>query len=166
MHLTSVFVSLVQIRYFPSLAATIGYSLAAVPPTSTATTTSLSATSTSTAKTTSLSATPTSTAKTTSLSATPTNNATTTTVTPQCAPTPTSASCATVAFQNLNASIEGGDFLTFTLTATNTTMLTCSIYGGCHTAADAINTGGQTLPDGSLSAITNSSGFCLIPCGL
>ncbi|KAJ6614398.1 hypothetical protein B0H10DRAFT_1950763 [Mycena sp. CBHHK59/15] len=51
-------------------------------------------------------------------SATPTNTAATTTVTPKCTPTAASASCATVAFENLNASIQGDDFRTFTLTDT------------------------------------------------
>ncbi|KAJ7721286.1 hypothetical protein B0H16DRAFT_1699686 [Mycena metata] len=126
-----------------------------------------------------------------STSATPTSTVTTTTVTPQCTATASSTACATVAFQNLNASIHGDDFLTFTLTDTaeecidfcacipgcafanpnfdngkNTTMLTCAVYSGCHTAADATNTGGQTLPNGTLTTIANSSGFCLIPCGL
>ncbi|KAJ7029630.1 hypothetical protein C8F04DRAFT_962570, partial [Mycena alexandri] len=53
-----------------------------------------------------------------STSATPTSTATTTTVTPQCTATASSTACATVAFQNLNASIHGDDFLTFTLTDT------------------------------------------------
>jgi hypothetical protein len=46
----------------------------------------------------------------------------TTTFAPGCTvtstPTPTAAACATVAFENLNASIHGDDFLTFTLTET------------------------------------------------
>ncbi|KAF7374022.1 Fruit-body specific protein a [Mycena sanguinolenta] len=119
----------------------------------------------------------------------------TTTFAPGCAatstPTPSAAACATVAFQNLNASIQGDDFLTFTLTETveecldfcaclpggqcgfanpnfdnakNTTMLTCAVYAGCHTAADATNTGGQSLPGGGVSTVTNSSGFCLKGC--
>ncbi|KAF7356035.1 DUF3494 domain-containing protein [Mycena venus] len=117
-----------------------------------------------------------------------TSSAATATVTEQCTPTG-APTCFTTAFKNLNASIQGDDFLTFTLTDTaeecidlcactegcvfanpnfdnakNTTQLTCSLYAGCHTAADATNTGGQTLPDGSLSTVTNSSGFCMTPC--
>ncbi|KAJ7835093.1 hypothetical protein B0H14DRAFT_3461577 [Mycena olivaceomarginata] len=99
------------------------------------------------------------------ITATSTSTAPATTFTPPC--TSTGTSCFTTAIENLNASIEAGDFLTFILTDTaeanfdnakNTTMLTCSIYAGCHTAAEAINTGGQTLPDGSLSTVTSSSG--------
>ncbi|KAJ7240675.1 hypothetical protein C8J57DRAFT_1726941 [Mycena rebaudengoi] len=83
------------------------------------------------------------------------------------------------------------DFLTFTLTETveecldfcaclpggqcgfanpnfdnakNTTMLTCAVYAGCHTVADATNTGGQSLPGGGVSTVTKSSGFCLKGC--
>ncbi|KAJ7269080.1 hypothetical protein C8J57DRAFT_329927 [Mycena rebaudengoi] len=119
----------------------------------------------------------------------------TTTFAPGCAatstPTPSAAACATVAFKNLNASIHGDDFLTFTLTETveecldfcaclpggqcgfanpnfdnakNTTMLTCAVYAGCHTVADATNTGGQSLPGGGVSTVTKSSGFCLKGC--
>ncbi|KAJ7303446.1 hypothetical protein DFH08DRAFT_825904 [Mycena albidolilacea] len=116
----------------------------------------------------------------------------TTTFAPGCTvtstPTPTAAACATVAFENLNASIHGDDFLTFTLTETveanfdnakcflskertinpaqtqNTTMLTCAVYAGCHTVADATNTGGQPLPGGGVSTVTKSSGFCLKGC--
>jgi hypothetical protein len=46
----------------------------------------------------------------------------TTTFAPGCtatsSPTPSAAACAPVAFENLNASIQGDDFLTFTLTET------------------------------------------------
>ena len=38
--------------------------------------------------------------------------------------------------------------------------LTCSLYKGCHSAADATNTGGQTQPDGSVSYIAESYGWC------
>jgi len=124
------------------------------------------------------------------VTSTPTSSSATATFSPQC--TPTAAPCFTVEFQNLNASIQGDDFLTFTLADTdqecidlcaclpggcafvnphldstrNTTMLTCAFYAGCHTAADATNFGGQTQPDGSLSTVSSSSGFCLTPCGL
>ncbi|KAJ7249633.1 hypothetical protein C8J57DRAFT_1356326 [Mycena rebaudengoi] len=67
-----------------------------------------------------------------STTATPTSTATTTTVTPQCTPTAASAACATVAFENLNASIQGGDFLTFTLTDTAEECIDfCACIPGC-----------------------------------
>ncbi|KAJ7248789.1 hypothetical protein C8J57DRAFT_716090 [Mycena rebaudengoi] len=107
---------------------------------------------------------------------------------PQC--TPTVAPCVTVEFAGLTASVEGHDFLTFTLTDTvqecidlclclpggcafvnphldstkNTTKLTCAFYAQCHTTEDATNFGGQTQPDGSLSTVSSSSGICLDPC--
>ncbi|KAF7340545.1 Antifreeze protein [Mycena sanguinolenta] len=119
---------------------------------------------------------------------TTTTSSPTSTFTPQC--TPTATPCFSVAFQGLNASIQASDFLTFTLTDTpeecidfcacvpggcafansyfdndkNTTMLTCAIYASCHTAADATNTGGQSLPNGGLSTVVNSTGFCLTSC--
>ncbi|KAJ7131583.1 hypothetical protein C8R43DRAFT_1133795 [Mycena crocata] len=124
-------------------------------------------------------------------SSTPTSSSPTTTYSAKC--TPTAAPCYSVAFENLDASIHGDDYLTFILTDTvdecidfcacrvgcafanpyydnnasnkNTTMLTCAIYAGCHSAADATNTGGQTEPDGSLSTVSSSSGYCLKPCG-
>ncbi|KAG5638410.1 hypothetical protein H0H81_000187 [Sphagnurus paluster] len=40
------------------------------------------------------------------------------------------------------------------------TQLTCSLYSGCHTAADAINKGGQSQPDGSINYIKDSDGYC------
>ncbi|KAF8173430.1 hypothetical protein K438DRAFT_1850591 [Mycena galopus ATCC 62051] len=112
------------------------------------------------------------------------------TFTPPC--TPNATDCFTTAFENLTASIQGDDFLTFTLVDTveecvdfcacvsggcqfanlyfdnakNTTMLTCAAYTGCHNATDATNTGGQTLPGGGVSTVTNSSGYCLQSCGL
>ncbi|KAJ7136641.1 fruit-body specific protein A, partial [Mycena epipterygia] len=100
---------------------------------------------------------------------------------------PTAAPCYSTAFENLDASIHGDDYLSYILTDTvaecidfcacrvgcqfanrkshkysyaNTTMLTCAFYAGCHTAADATNTGGQSEPDGSLSSISSSSGYC------
>ncbi|KAJ7192532.1 hypothetical protein GGX14DRAFT_528385 [Mycena pura] len=97
---------------------------------------------------------------------------------------PPTAPCYTVAFQNLNASINGNDYISFILTDTveecidfcsglhggcgfanqNTTMLTCAYYAGCHTAADATNFGGQSEPDGSLGTVSNSSAYCLVAC--
>ena len=40
------------------------------------------------------------------------------------------------------------------------TQLTCSLYAGCHTVAEATNVGGQTQPDGSINFIRNSDGYC------
>ncbi|KAJ7291460.1 hypothetical protein C8J57DRAFT_1458304 [Mycena rebaudengoi] len=129
------------------------------------------------------------------MSPSPTSSTPTTTYSAKC--TPTAAPCYSTAFENLEASIHGDDYLTYILTDTvdafalaglaarsqtpittitprsrriflhmlNTTMLTCAIYAGCHTAADATNTGGQTEPDGGVSAVTNSSGYCLKACG-
>ncbi|KAF8178826.1 hypothetical protein K438DRAFT_1843734 [Mycena galopus ATCC 62051] len=123
-------------------------------------------------------------------STTSTSSAPTETFTPPC--TPNATDCFTTAFENLTASIQGDDFLTFTLVDTveecvdfcacvsggcqfanlyfdnakNTTMLTCAAYTGCHNATDATNTGGQTLPGGGVSTVTNSSGYCLQSCGL
>ncbi|KAJ7200650.1 hypothetical protein B0H12DRAFT_1036720 [Mycena haematopus] len=51
-----------------------------------------------------------------SSTSTPTSSSTTATFTPAC--TPTATPCFSVAFQNLNASIHGDDFLTFVLTDT------------------------------------------------
>jgi len=123
-------------------------------------------------------------------SASPTTSSPTTTYSAKC--TPTAAPCYSTAFENLDASIHGDDYLSYILTDTvaecidfcacrvgcqfanpyydnnaspkNTTMLTCAFYAGCHTAADATNTGGQSEPDGSLSTISSSSGYCLEPC--
>ncbi|KAJ4479738.1 hypothetical protein C8J55DRAFT_560885 [Lentinula edodes] len=39
--------------------------------------------------------------------------------------------------------------------------LTCSLYSELHTAAEAINKGGQTQPDGSLDYVTDSDGYGL-----
>lgn len=50
------------------------------------------------------------------VTSTPTSSSATATFSPQC--TPTAAPCFTVEFQNLNASIQGDDFLTFTLADT------------------------------------------------
>ncbi|KAJ7643861.1 hypothetical protein FB45DRAFT_282800 [Roridomyces roridus] len=111
----------------------------------------------------------------------------TATVTPPCAPS--STTCFTTAFQNLNASIQAGDFMTFTLADTvdecvdfcacidgcafanfyfdndkNTTQLTCAAYASCHTAAEATNFGGQSLPNGGFSAVSVSAGYCLTSC--
>ncbi|KAJ7018704.1 hypothetical protein C8F04DRAFT_364793 [Mycena alexandri] len=124
-----------------------------------------------------------------SVSSTPTTTTATTTYSAKC--TPTAPPCYTVAFQNLNASIHGDDYLSYILTDTveecidfcscrpggcgfanpyydnnakNTTMLTCAYYAGCHTAADATNFGGQSEPDGSVSTVSNSSGYCLVAC--
>ncbi|KAJ7447643.1 hypothetical protein FB451DRAFT_777139 [Mycena latifolia] len=122
------------------------------------------------------------------MSSAPTSTAPTTTYSAKC--TPTAAPCYTTVFENLDASIHGDDYLSYILTDTveecidfcacrtgcafanpyydnnakNTTMLTCAFYAGCHTAADATNTGGQTQPDGSLSTVSSSSGFCLEQC--
>ncbi|KAJ7164236.1 hypothetical protein C8R46DRAFT_1099037 [Mycena filopes] len=125
------------------------------------------------------------------VSSTPTSSTATATYSPQC--TPTAPPCFTTAFENLNASIHADDYLSYILTDTvqecidfcacrpagcgfanpyydnnakNTTMLTCAYYVGCHSAADATNTGGQSEPNGGLSAITNSSGYCLTPCSV
>ncbi|KAJ7063739.1 hypothetical protein C8F01DRAFT_1251263 [Mycena amicta] len=122
-------------------------------------------------------------------SATVTSTSPTTTYSAKC--TPTAAPCFTTAFTNLNASIHGDDYLSYILTDTvqecidfcacrpdgcgfanpyydnnakDTTMLTCAYYAGCHTAADATNFGGQSEPDGSLSTVSNSSGYCLVAC--
>ncbi|KAJ7097657.1 hypothetical protein C8R44DRAFT_643137 [Mycena epipterygia] len=51
------------------------------------------------------------------VTSTPTSSSATATFSPQC--TPTAAPCFTVEFQNLNASIQGDDFLTFTLADTD-----------------------------------------------
>ncbi|KAJ6583207.1 hypothetical protein B0H10DRAFT_1890208 [Mycena sp. CBHHK59/15] len=125
------------------------------------------------------------------VSSTPSPTSSTATATYSAKCTPTAAPCYSVAFQNLNASIHGNDYLSYILTDTvaecidfcacrvgcafanpyydnnakNTTMLTCAFYAGCHAAADATNTGGQTEPDGSLSSISSSSGYCLKACG-
>jgi len=40
------------------------------------------------------------------------------------------------------------------------TQLTCSLFQSCQNADTAINTGGQTQPDGSIDFITNSDGWC------
>ncbi|KAJ7875353.1 hypothetical protein B0H14DRAFT_2716259 [Mycena olivaceomarginata] len=119
---------------------------------------------------------------------TPTSSSATTTYSAKC--TPTAPPCYTVAFENLDASIHGDDYLSYILTDTvqecidfcacrpdgcgfanpyfdntkNTTMLTCAYYAGCHSAADATNTGGQTQPDGTLSTVSSSGGYCLVPC--
>ncbi|KAJ7701131.1 hypothetical protein B0H17DRAFT_905565, partial [Mycena rosella] len=98
---------------------------------------------------------------------------------------PTATPCYSVAFENLKASVHGDDYLSYILTDTvdecisfcaghtgcafaNTyydnnaknTKLTCAIYAGCHTTADAIKTGGQSKPDRSLSTISSSCGYC------
>ncbi|KAJ6586330.1 hypothetical protein DFH09DRAFT_1359695 [Mycena vulgaris] len=123
------------------------------------------------------------------LSPSPTSSSPSTTYSAKC--TPTAAPCYSVAFENLKASVHGDDYLSYILTDTvdecisfcacrpgcafanpyydnnakNSTMLTCAFYAGCHTAADATNTGGQTQPDGSVSSVASSSGYCLKPCG-
>ncbi|KAJ3497137.1 hypothetical protein NMY22_g19731 [Coprinellus aureogranulatus] len=93
----------------------------------------------------------------------------------------------TPTFQNLTGATQGDDYLTFGLVDTvadckamcnsvagcgfvntyhdvngkdGSTQLTCSLFRGCHTAADATNTGGQTQPDGSVNYIRESSGWC------
>ncbi|KAJ7114106.1 hypothetical protein C8R44DRAFT_740948 [Mycena epipterygia] len=122
--------------------------------------------------------------------ASPSSTATTATCAPTAsAPTSPAAPCYSTAFQNLNASIVAEDFLGFTLTDTveecicscsgactfvnsyhdndsakNSTMLTCAFYAGCHTAAEATNSGEQTGPDGSLGTISSSDGYCLQAC--
>ncbi|KAJ7466567.1 hypothetical protein B0H11DRAFT_2307114 [Mycena galericulata] len=122
-------------------------------------------------------------------SSTPISSSTTATLPAQC--TATAAPCYTVAFQNIDASVEASDYLSYVLTSTvqecldacacdnsgctfanpyydnnakDTTLLTCSFYATCHTAADAVNFGGQSEPDGGLSTISNSSGYCLVAC--
>ncbi|KAJ7871311.1 hypothetical protein B0H13DRAFT_1039526 [Mycena leptocephala] len=101
-----------------------------------------------------------------------------------------SAPCYTVAFADLDASIEADGYLGFTLTDTveecicscsgectfvnayhdnnaigkNSTMLTCAFYDACHAAAEATNFGGQTGPDGSPGTISSSDGYCLQGC--
>jgi len=122
-------------------------------------------------------------------SSTPTSSSATATHSAECSPT--AVTCYTTAFENLDASIQADDYLSYILTDTaeecidfcschpsgctfansyydnnakNTTMLTCAYYASCHTAADATNFGGQREPDGSLSTISNSSGYCLVAC--
>ncbi|KAJ7589989.1 hypothetical protein C8J56DRAFT_936614 [Mycena floridula] len=107
---------------------------------------------------------------------------------PVCSPTPSGSFCSTTTFQDLDASVQGDDYLTFTFvdtidecigfcaclpgcgfantyyevsgTNTSSLQLTCAIYQGCHSAVDATNTGGQSQPDGSLSSIASSDGYC------
>ncbi|KAJ7491373.1 hypothetical protein B0H11DRAFT_1007915 [Mycena galericulata] len=122
-------------------------------------------------------------------SSTPIVSSTTATLPAKC--TATAAPCYTVAFQNINASVQASDYLSYVLTETvqecldacacdnsgctfanpyydnnakNTTLLTCSFFAGCHTASAADNFGGQSEPDGGLSTISNSSGYCLTAC--
>ncbi|KAJ7750380.1 hypothetical protein DFH07DRAFT_869071 [Mycena maculata] len=40
------------------------------------------------------------------------------------------------------------------------TLLTCSLFSTCQTAASNDNCGGQTQPDGSVDFIINSDGYC------
>lgn len=90
-------------------------------------------------------------------------------------------------FSGLTAAIQADDYMTFGLVDTvadcqtmcegvdgcvffnayhdvngkdGSPLLTCSLYSGCHTAAEATNTGGQTQPDGSVDFITDSEGWC------
>ncbi|KAL0061219.1 hypothetical protein AAF712_011978 [Marasmius tenuissimus] len=39
-------------------------------------------------------------------------------------------------------------------------LLTCALFEGCHSRAEATNKGGQRQPDGSLNFIKESAGFC------
>ncbi|KAE9405252.1 hypothetical protein BT96DRAFT_988539 [Gymnopus androsaceus JB14] len=89
-------------------------------------------------------------------------------------------------FSGLDAAIEAPDYLTYGLVDTvsdceamcdtvsgcifintyhdvngknGSPLLTCSLYSQYHTSAQAINTGGQTQPDGSIDFITDSAGY-------
>ncbi|KAJ3888205.1 hypothetical protein GG344DRAFT_68170 [Lentinula edodes] len=99
-----------------------------------------------------------------SASAAPTSTATTT----QSTSTP---SYYTI-FSGLDGAIEGSGYLTYGLVDTvsayhdvngknGSPELTCSLYSELHTAAEAINKGGQTQPDGSLDYVTDSDGYGL-----
>jgi len=96
-------------------------------------------------------------------------------------------SCYTIVFTGFNGAVQAGDYITYTLVDTveeclefcctiegcvfanphfeivskNVTQLTCSVFSECHTAAQADNVGGQKQPDGILSTITDSAGYCL-----
>jgi len=90
-------------------------------------------------------------------------------------------------FSNLSGATQAGDYLTFGLVDSvadckamcnsvagcsfvntyhdvngknGSPLLTCSLFKNCHTAADAINKGGQTQPNGSVNFIRNSDGWC------
>ncbi|KAG5634540.1 hypothetical protein H0H81_001570 [Sphagnurus paluster] len=129
---------------------------------------------------------PTTTPPTPTSSTAPTSPATTTSsLTPT--PTPTPSDGYTQTFAGLNGATQADGYLTYGLVDTvaqckamcdsvagckfvntyhdvngkgGSTQLTCSLYSGCHTAADAINKGGQSQPDGSINYITDSDGYC------
>ncbi|KAJ2913111.1 hypothetical protein MD484_g7303, partial [Candolleomyces efflorescens] len=95
----------------------------------------------------------------------------------------------TQTFSNLTGATQAGDYLTFGLVDTvadckamcdrvdgcafantyhdvngkdGSTQLTCSLWGSCHDASTATNTGGQTQPDGSVNYIRESDGWCKV----
>ncbi|KAE9405247.1 hypothetical protein BT96DRAFT_988535 [Gymnopus androsaceus JB14] len=101
-------------------------------------------------------------------------------------PSPSSTPTYSTVFSGLKGAIEASDYLTYGLVDTvadcetmcNTVvgctfvntyhdvngkngspLLTCSLYSKSHTAAEAINTGGQTQPDGSTDFVTDSAGY-------
>jgi len=90
-------------------------------------------------------------------------------------------------FNNLTGATEASDYLTYGLVDTvaaceamcnsvtgcgfvntyydvngknGSPLLTCALFKICHGAADAINYGGQTQPDGSVDYIKDSNGWC------
>ncbi|KAF8998243.1 hypothetical protein BDQ17DRAFT_1362265 [Cyathus striatus] len=104
-------------------------------------------------------------------------------------PTPPPSDGYQQTFSNLTGATEASDFLTFGLVDTiddckamcnsvsgcnfintyhdvngkdGSPDLTCSLYSTCHNSSDAINTGGQTQPDGSVDFIIDSDGFCKV----
>jgi len=108
------------------------------------------------------------------------------TSTPTQPPPPPPTGSYTQVFSGLDAAIEAPDYLTFGLVDTvsdcetmcdtvsgcefintyhdvngknGSPLLTCSLYSQYHTAAQAINTGGQTQPDGLLDFIRDSAGY-------
>ncbi|KAG7442466.1 uncharacterized protein BT62DRAFT_906011 [Guyanagaster necrorhizus] len=108
----------------------------------------------------------------------------------QC-PTSPSSDGYTQLFSNLTGATEAVDYMTYGLVDTveackamcdsvngcifvnsyhdvngknGSPLLTCSLFSQCHSAADSINRGGQTQPDGSIDYITNSDGYCKQKC--
>ncbi|KAJ7588183.1 hypothetical protein C8J56DRAFT_1004475 [Mycena floridula] len=92
----------------------------------------------------------------------------------------------TQVFYGLEAAIQADDYITYGLTETvddckamclsvsgctfintyhdvngkdGSPLLTCSLFSYSHSAADAINMGGQSQPDGSMDYITDSEGW-------
>lgn len=106
---------------------------------------------------------------------------------PHVPPKPPTSDGYTQTFANLTGATQASDYLTFGLVDTiadcktmcnsvngcefvntyhdvngkdGSTQLTCSLFSSCHTSSDAINTGGQTQPDGSVNFIRSSDGWC------